>query len=150
MKQTTILYIISIIAVLFLLFWLSKKLYPSYTFYYNEDDLNINKISENTHIIFLNLYDKSRQQVLGSAYYDVSTLKTQTGTYDVEYGTFFLDNNDSISFTITQFNKNIVGGLLNSGNHTFSITGGSGKFVNASGMVEFNVSGKSREVKVYM
>ena len=96
------------------------------------------------------LYDKNHQQVLGSAYFDVSTLKTQNGTYDIEYSTFFLDNNDSISFTITQFNKNVVGGLLNSGNYTYAITGGSGKFVNASGMVEFNVSGKSRVVNVYM
>ena len=150
MKPTSILYLISVIAVLFLLFWLFKKMYPSYTFYYNEDDLIVNKTSENNHIIHMNLYDKNHQQVLGSAYFDVSTLKTQNGTYDIEYSTFFLDNNDSISFTITQFNKNVVGGLLNSGNYTYAITGGSGKFVNASGMVEFNVSGKSRVVNVYM
>jgi hypothetical protein len=150
MKESSILYFVFVIAVLFLLFWLIKKLYPSYTFYYTEDDLNINKVSENSHITHMNLYDKSHQQVLGSGYFNVSTLKTQNGTYDIEHGIFFLDNNDSISFTITQFNKNIVGGLLNSGNHTFSITGGSGKFANSTGVVEFNVSGKLREVKVYM
>ena len=127
------------------------NLFPKYTFYYTEKDVKVSS-QENSSIKkeYTNLYDKSLTNILGVGLYNVFSLKTDTGNFDIEYTTFFMGENDSIHFTTSVFSKDATIGFLNSGKYTYSITGGSGKFAGAKGYVVFNIKDKLRRVEIYM
>lgn len=124
-------------------------LIPRYTFYYSENQVKVTNYpsfrKENT-----NLYDSTLTNILGSALYNVFSLKTNTGTFDIEYVTFSLSSNDSINFTTSTFSDNSTVGFLKSGTFTYSITGGSGKFVGSKGYIKFNIKNGLRKIDIYI
>ena len=81
--------------------------------------------------------DKLKKSV-GSVFYDISILQIDTRTYDTELATISLKDG-CITFTVTEFNTKTPGQLM-SGIYSFDITGGTGKYLGATGIVNFAVS----------
>ena len=146
-----------------------KNLFPIYTFYYKKSDIRVTKNTpsgvEDTNnnssngesnfkknISDVKLYsDPSLKNVAGFAFYSNFILKTDNGQYDIENAQYFINEFDSFNFIESTFSKNKEGGFLNPGMYTYTITGGSGKFANASGTIVFNVQNNGmRKVQVYL
>ena len=82
--------------------------------------------------------DKLKTSV-GGVFYDVSILQVDTTTYDSELATISLKDG-CITFTATIVNTATPGQFASGSNLTFGITGGTGKYLGATGYVNIAVS----------
>jgi len=84
------------------------------------------------------IFDK----IAGLAIYNMSLINNRELTeVDVEDGTFFLGlkNEDTIFFKIALYNRSINGIFIPGETYVFGISGGSGKYLNATGTVTFYI-----------
>jgi hypothetical protein len=83
--------------------------------------------------------DRERKNIVGQAVYINTTFenKITNKKFTKEAGTFFFDQGDCISF---EDNSNTLDGILPAGNFTYSIICGQGKYLGATGTINFKVT----------
>jgi hypothetical protein len=103
--------------------------------YYNAKQLNI--LGENATVKLFS--DRDRKNVVGQALYkQLSYINSITSeTWTQEDATFFLGEIDCISF---MSNSKTVDGVLPAGTYTYSIICGQGKYLGATGTLNFKVN----------
>ena len=104
--------------------------------YYNKSDLKVCQNVQRTYLF-------ADGNIAGFAIYNLVFINDPNfDQVDIEDSTFFLGSsisyNDSIFFKIALSGKS-VNNVLNPGIYKFGISGGTGKFINASGTVTFEV-----------
>ena len=157
MKQTQTLMIVLSILTIYILIKIDPiiflfNLVPRYTCYYGEKDIHITDLIKDKSIAQTNLYsDKLLSHIIGTGIYDTTTIKLDNSTIDIEQVYLYINNVDCIYFTISTFNKEQKSGEFNPGSYKYSITGGTGTFINSKGIVEYNVdANKVRTVNIYL
>lgn len=124
---------------------MDKKNHEIINCYYRETDLYDYQNLQKATLYNSNLFNFP----IGNAFYTLSLYQDfsqNTGDidiYDIEYSIFYLnDLNDKINciyFTISIHNQSIKNRLIVGTNITCQITGGSGKYLGATGTVNFIV-----------
>ena len=83
--------------------------------------------------------DDTLKTRVGGIFYDVSILQVETVTYDVNIAMISLKDG-CINFTVSYINTTTPGQFVPGSNLTFDITGGTGKYLGATGIVNIAVS----------
>lgn len=101
---------------------------------------NIRQLIELSNNATVKLYsDKERKNVVGQAVYSQAAYNNffSEDSWTQEYATFFLGDKDIISFDSSSFSQK---GVLPAGEFTFTIIAGQGKYLGATGTVNFKVT----------
>lgn len=105
------------------------------TLYYN-----LKQITQLSNSLTVKLFsDKDRKNVVGQAVYSQTAYDNLLNgdSWTQEYGTFFLGEKDIISFDSSSYSEK---GILPVGDYTFSIVAGQGKYLGATGTINFKVT----------